>query len=272
MTWQACAALVEAGDPDRFRAAMTGPVEARARLFPLYAFNLEVAKAPWVTSEPALAEIRLQWWRDALDEVYGGGPVRRHEVVTPLAEVIRGARLPRPLFDALIDARGFDCYTEPHAGRASFDAYIAASAGNLMRLSVAALSEGARSDRAVADFGWGSGVANLLRGLPALYASGRQPIPVAGVLDRNALAEGRVPEGVRVAVREVATDALARIAAARRAGRQPRAAAPALRAGWRAEGILRAARDHPGEILAPRIPSEARARLALGLKTVLGRW
>mgnify|MGYP000249325893 FL=1 len=51
MTVEACAALVERGDPDRFRAVMAAPVEARAQLFPLYAFNLEVARAPWVTQE-----------------------------------------------------------------------------------------------------------------------------------------------------------------------------------------------------------------------------
>ncbi|MEL7216333.1 MAG: phytoene synthase, partial [Pseudomonadota bacterium] len=45
MSWTACAELVRTGDPDRFLAAMTASVEGRARLFPLYAFNLEVAKA-----------------------------------------------------------------------------------------------------------------------------------------------------------------------------------------------------------------------------------
>ena len=82
----ACAQLVERGDPDRFAAAMAAPVRARAVLFPLYAFNLEVARAPWLTQESMIAEMRLQWWRDALEEIRAGGLVRRHEVVTPLAD------------------------------------------------------------------------------------------------------------------------------------------------------------------------------------------
>ena len=84
----ACAQLVERGDPDRFAAAMAAPVRARAVLFPLYAFNLEVARAPWLTQESMIAEMRLQWWRDALEEIRAGGLVRRHEVVTPLAHVL----------------------------------------------------------------------------------------------------------------------------------------------------------------------------------------
>ncbi|MCB1311397.1 MAG: squalene/phytoene synthase family protein, partial [Sedimentitalea sp.] len=62
----ACAGLVQRGDLERFMATMAAPVAARRVLFPLYAFNLEVARAPWVTQEPVIAEMRLQWWRDAL--------------------------------------------------------------------------------------------------------------------------------------------------------------------------------------------------------------
>ena len=74
MSLNACAAIVERGDPERFMAAMAAPVEARRVLFPLYAFNVEVARAPWVTEEPMIAEMRLQWWRDALEEIAHGEP------------------------------------------------------------------------------------------------------------------------------------------------------------------------------------------------------
>ncbi|MFP4274898.1 MAG: squalene/phytoene synthase family protein, partial [Paracoccaceae bacterium] len=107
----ACALIVQRGDPARFRATMAAPPAARRVLFPLYAFNIEVARAPWVTAEPMIAEMRLQWWRDALEEIASGGPVRRHEVATPLAEVLdaQGARL----LDALVDARRADIARAP---------------------------------------------------------------------------------------------------------------------------------------------------------------
>ena len=103
MSLAACAELVRRGDPDRFLAAMAAPPAARNVLFPLYAFNVEVSRAPWVTPEPLIAEMRLQWWRDALAEIAAGAPVRRHEVTTPLAAVLdaEGARL----LDALVEAR-----------------------------------------------------------------------------------------------------------------------------------------------------------------------
>src|SRR5438552_16844209 len=78
-------ALVRRHDHDRYLSALFAPEPARAGLFALYAFNVEVAKTREVVREPILGSIRLQWWRDALAEIYGGGPVRRHEVVEPLA-------------------------------------------------------------------------------------------------------------------------------------------------------------------------------------------
>ena len=42
----ACARLVEEADQDRFRTVMAAPLAARKLLFPIYAFNVEVSRAP----------------------------------------------------------------------------------------------------------------------------------------------------------------------------------------------------------------------------------
>ncbi|MEC7961867.1 MAG: squalene/phytoene synthase family protein, partial [Pseudomonadota bacterium] len=80
--FQACADLVQRADPDRFLATMAAPPAARDLLFALYAANVEIARAPWLTQEEMIAEMRLQWWRDAFGEIGKKGVVRRHEVVT----------------------------------------------------------------------------------------------------------------------------------------------------------------------------------------------
>ena len=96
---------VRRGDPDRWRAAMLAPAAVRPGLFALYAFNLEVARAPWLAAEPALAAIRLAWWREALDEIYDHRAPRRHPVVGELASAVAAGDLPRRLFEGMIDAR-----------------------------------------------------------------------------------------------------------------------------------------------------------------------
>jgi phytoene/squalene synthetase len=86
MSLQACAEMVERSDPDRFRVAMAAPPAAREVLFPLYAFNLEVARAPWRTREPMLAEMRLQWWGDVVESCAAGQTPPAHEVAGPLGQ------------------------------------------------------------------------------------------------------------------------------------------------------------------------------------------
>ena len=65
-------------DNDRFLTALFAAAAEREALFALYAFNIEIAKTRETVSEPLIGQMRLQWWRDAIDEIFGDGPVRRH--------------------------------------------------------------------------------------------------------------------------------------------------------------------------------------------------
>ena len=80
-----CARHVRAQDRDRYLTALFAPGERREDLFALYAFNLEVAKTAEVVSETMIGRVRLQWWRDCLEETYAGRP-RHHAVAGPLAK------------------------------------------------------------------------------------------------------------------------------------------------------------------------------------------
>lgn len=254
----ACAALVQRGDADRFLAVMAAPVAARAVLFPIYAMNLEVARAPWVTAEPMIAEMRLQWWRDALAEIAAGGPARRHEVITPLARV-----LPAPAaadLDALVAARRWDIYRDPFADAAALETYLDATAGTLAWAAARALCPeiDAAAEPVIRDAAQAAGVAAWLQAVPDLEARGRIP-----------LVDG-TPEGVRALARAGRT----RLARARaRRGAVPAAARPALLPGWQAGAILDQAIADPGRVARGDLGlSGARKRLMLMLRAASGRW
>lgn len=169
----ACAGLVARGDPERFRAVMAAPVPLRRMLFPLYAFNLEVARAPWMTKEPMIAEMRLQWWRDALAEIASGGPVRRHEVVTPLTGVL-DLQAAQDL-DDLIAARRADIEKAPPTSAEDLTRYLDRTTGTL--LWTAARLAGATDAPAIRDAGLAQGIAAWLRAVPDLVGKGRHPLP-----------------------------------------------------------------------------------------------
>ena len=250
----ACARIVERGDPDRFAAVMAAPVAARAVLFPLYAFNVEVARAPWVTAEPMIAEMRLQWWRDALAEIGSGGVVRRHEVVTPLAHVLDAKAA--ALLDQLVAARRWDIGREAFDDAGAFESYLEASSGHLLWVAVRALGGG--DEGVVRDAGYALGLANWLRAVPALEAAGRLP-----------LVDGR-PEAVR-ALAGAGLERLGRARAAR--GKIAPAARPAMLAVWQAGAVLRRAQAAPARVAQGQLQGAPLARrLGLMLRAASGRW
>jgi phytoene/squalene synthetase len=255
MTLAACAALVERGDPDRFLSAMAAPVAARRVLFPLYAFNLEVARAPWVTAEPMIAEMRLQWWRDAIDEIVAGRPPRAHEVVAPLAGLIGDAALPAGLFGQIIDARRWDVDPTPFAAEEDVIAHIDRGAGSLMILAALGLGAPLSQQEALREAAIAGGIANWLRAVPALEAAGRKPLAHATLAEVRNLAE----YGLGMLARHARTEF--------------GAAVPALRAGWRAKHLLQRALADPQAVPDGRLgSSEFRRRGSLLVKSLTGRW
>jgi phytoene/squalene synthetase len=254
MSIAACASLVQSGDPDRFLATMTAPPETRAALFVLYAFNLEVAKAPWVTSEPLIAQMRLQWWRDVIADAVAGRPIRAHEVAESLADLIAQYDI-ADLLDAMVAAREWDIKKRAFADAAALDAHLDATSGHLMW--AAALTCGASPDleQAVRDVGFGLGVANWLRAVPAYVAQGRIP-----------LVDGR-DQGVQA----LANAGLARLASARRVDLQ--VALPALRPAWQARAVLAQAVSDPARVSEGQLgTSEFRRRGSLLWAQIRGRW
>lgn len=245
--------LIERGDPTRFAALQAAPPQARATLAPLYAFNIEISRAPWVSKEPMIAEMRLQWWRDAIEDI-GRGVLRGHEVLAPLAEVIAAHQLPLDVLDRMAEARRWDIYKDAFEDTAAMDAYLEDTAGGLMWLSGKAL--GASDEAALRDYGWAAGLAAYLQAVPELAQRGRIP-----------LLDGR-DDGVAA----LAQRGLDRLARARKAGIS-RAARPALLAGWQAPGLLQMAVHEPGRVGEGALQlSEFARRGGLLLQAFTGRW
>jgi phytoene synthase len=256
MSVESVAGLVERGDPERYRTTMAAPLAARPGLLALYAFNLEVARAAWVASEPLLAAIRLQWWQDAIDEIYDGRPARRHEVVEPLAQAIGADDLPRRLFSELIAARQSDVEPRPHADRAALELYLDHTAGHLMELAARHLGADGAALPVVRCFARGAGLAALFRAVPELRARGRDPLPPGE--DGQALAR----------------DGLVMLAQARaQRDRVPAAALPALLPGWQADRVLARVASDPTALVAGGLEvSDFRARAGLAWRGISGRW
>lgn len=160
-------------DEDRWLASRFAPAQVRARLTALYAVNYEIARAAETVSTPALGDIRLAWWREALHAIHDSPA--SHPALAAYAAACPDLANVRQVWGAIIDARALDVETAPFT---SFDAladYVDATAGALMRIAVRAA--GSDLSPSVAGFvehgarAWG--FTGLLRAAPVWAARGR---------------------------------------------------------------------------------------------------
>lgn len=161
---------VKAADPDRWLAArFIGDEAARADVAALYAFNHELARAAEVARDALMGEIRLTWWREAMEEIAAGRTPRRH----PLVEALAASRVDPEELAALAEARLADLEPGRFTEEGEALAYIDATAGALMHLAARRLDAAAepRHTRAAARAWALSGLAR------AGKATGRPRLP-----------------------------------------------------------------------------------------------
>lgn len=196
-----CETIVRNYDKDRYLVGLCYPAAIRRDLWPLFAFNHEIAKTREVVSEPMLGLIRLQWWRDALAGIYNGQATPGHEILGALADIIRRHDLPQLLFEALINARARDMDTQPFADIDEVQAYAVATNKPLTLLAMQIVGEEA-PDADVDAFTALYGLTGILRAEPFREGQGRsfltalssQPVEaVRAVADRIHALAGRQP-------------------------------------------------------------------------------
>ncbi|MEX0590292.1 MAG: phytoene/squalene synthase family protein [Xanthobacteraceae bacterium] len=202
-----CEALVRDADKDRYLAALFVPAAVRPHIFALYAFNAEVASVRERAREPQAGEVRLQWWREAVEGTRGS-EAAANPVAVALLDTVERRSLARHLLSELVDGRSFDLYDDPMPTLAVLEAYVDATSGELIRLAASVLA-GRRSG--VVDAATHAGRAYAFTGLLrafALHASrGQLYVPLDlltrhGVTRDNAIS-GNATAGLLAALAEM---------------------------------------------------------------------
>jgi phytoene synthase len=214
-----CEGLVRERDRDRYYATLFAPADKRPHLFALYAFSAEVARVRDAVSNPMPGEIRLQWWRDAIE-----GIARGDALANPVAAAIEGTiarfRLPRSALVDLIDARVFDLYDDPMPSVGDLEGYLGETSSAVIRLAslILAGGEDPGGAEAAGHAGIAFGLTGLLRALPWHARNGQVYVP-KDVLGRHGVTRddivlGRGGPGFRAALvemRDLARTHLARL-------------------------------------------------------------
>ena len=108
ITGDYCKDIVQKYDRDRYACSLFAPRMKQEALWTLFAFNHEIAKTREIVTETQLGLIRLQWWREAIEEIYAGKDARAHQILQPLTNIIIAFDLEKEDFETLLYAREFD--------------------------------------------------------------------------------------------------------------------------------------------------------------------
>ncbi|MFT5508088.1 MAG: phytoene synthase [Hyphomicrobiaceae bacterium] len=123
---------------DRYVAALLLPRQHREALIVLAAFAAELQRIPFIVSEPMMAAIRFQWWRDQLLATSGpsaGEQRSGHQLCDALVAVARNYNLPFGLLQGIIDAAETENDPTPFAEAAETQQILVKFDGALFELA-----------------------------------------------------------------------------------------------------------------------------------------
>ncbi|MEM9617618.1 MAG: squalene/phytoene synthase family protein [Pseudomonadota bacterium] len=190
-----CSNLVRTRDEDRWLAAQYAPDALKRALIALYAFHGELRRIPGAVTEPPLGEIRLQWWREALDEIVNAKAHRAHPVVEEMAATGIVSKPMMGLFEAAIDAAARPLYGEGFSDVDDLADWLEKAEGTVDALAVALAADNDATMRAVQKAG-------------AAYSLAREGVGVAPNIAGEIPAKARdLWEDARGGLRDAPTDA-----------------------------------------------------------------
>lgn len=201
-------------DRDRWAAALFMGEPARGHVMALLALNYELGRVAEIASEPMVGEIRLAWWREALEGV-AEGRVRQHSILEAAARLMGHYGITPDELEPMISARIADLYRDRRMDIAGVEGFARDTSGTLHGLWARIAGAGRADIRAAREAGTAWALTGLLRAVLHHRAMGRDYLPKEG------------GEALEDAVREMAQRARTRLDALRRR-RVERAVLPAF--------------------------------------------
>jgi 15-cis-phytoene synthase len=226
----AAASLVKQRDRDRYWSALFAPAAKRAGLLALYGLNAELTHIAAATSEPMVGQIRLQWWRDAID-LAAPGTKTGNPVADALGAAILAHDLPKERLIRMADARMPEILGEPPADIQALRASLRENSAAVFELGAVILGDCSDLAQQAAEYaGLAYGLTRTLLTLPFQVSRRKLLLPPSYFENRGvdlpAIYRGKTSAAFQAALADLR-------GAANRALQQFRSVAPELdEAAW----------------------------------------
>ncbi|TFK64619.1 hypothetical protein BDN72DRAFT_774321 [Pluteus cervinus] len=206
-----CKDLVRKHDYEGFLVSQFWPRELQGGYYALRAFYVELAMVQDNVTNPTIAKMRMQFWRDAVKDITNDRPPR-HPIALALHEASQKSNLPVYHLKRIIDARDAELHTPVHLTTESLISHAESTSSTFfyLLLSLLSLSNSSTLSHAASHLGVAQTISTLLRALPYHAQQGRMVIPAEitakhGVKQEEVFRKGPGAEGIEDAVFEFAT-------------------------------------------------------------------
>jgi phytoene synthase len=164
---------------DRYYAALFAPAAVRDDLMALAAFSGEVARIGRQVSEPAVGEIRIAWWRDALLAAEHGA-ASGNPVLDVFAAVVKRHALSSERIEDFLNAHAEALYSDAPADDGALNRRLRAIDGTPLALAAKILGVAVdeRANEVLDAAARAAGMARIGLELPYSLMHGRSPLPV----------------------------------------------------------------------------------------------
>uniref|UniRef100_A0A336LTU3 CSON000477 protein n=1 Tax=Culicoides sonorensis TaxID=179676 RepID=A0A336LTU3_CULSO len=176
------------------------------------AFNVEISRIPYITSDDKIAAMRLKFWDDAIEKIFDKNNVQvpDHPVVNELNHICKSHKMTKQFFKRLISCRNRP-RNQGFLTLKQIEEYAENSVSSVYYLSLEAKGiNNVHVDHACSHLGKSQGIVNLLRSIPQLTRE--QAIPISqdilikhGVSQERILRNKKDDKGVEECVFEIAT-------------------------------------------------------------------
>jgi NADH dehydrogenase [ubiquinone] 1 alpha subcomplex assembly factor 6 len=138
----------------------------RAASLALRALNIELAQVKDVVSEKKIGEMRMQFWRDAIDLAFKNTPPQ-HPVAEQLTQAVHRHKLSKHWLTRLVDAREKELGVSAYLSTSDLEENGERTSSSLLYLTLQTLGvENVSSDHAASHVGKAEAIVTLLRAVP----------------------------------------------------------------------------------------------------------
>lgn len=182
-----CENKLKSGDHDAHIVRHFLPSAVRDVYLAMRTLNLELVRLPESVSSPTIGMMRMQFWRDSVDNTFNGSPPR--EPVSILLYAALGGLAARSQnrgswgsikfwLHRFIDARQDRMDNRPFSSMAALEEYAESTYATLMYITLAILPlRSMHVDHLASHIGKACGITAILRGVPVLAAPAQTPAP-----------------------------------------------------------------------------------------------